>query len=468
MNPTNLTRSRAPLGSVDIEDVEMPGPRSREAPTIPFERTTEATQSSACSVGRVKWDVEAGDLIDGKFRVVRELGRGAMGVVVLADDEALDRKVALKLVRTDLGAPGFRDRFLEEARAMARVNHANVVQIYASGEHESVPYFVMELVTGKTLEQWLEERDQPVEVSLAVRILVEMCVGVSAIHRADTLHRDIKPSNILLDSNLHPRIADLGVSTMYETARASRAERAEVVGTPAYMAPEVAFPMADQTTTPRVDVYSLACVAYELLTGQPPFTAEDAQQWFLKHATAPVVPPSTIRPDLPLAFDAVLLRALEKDPEARTPTIEAFRHELLLANGDLVEPVCILVAEDDDDFRELLKEHLRSEFPEAEVVCVPNGRAALQALAVRSVSIVILDLNMPDLDGFEVTRHLRAQENAKTIPIIVLTGSGGPAEWRKLASIGADRFLVKPVSLDDLTTSVRHSLRERSRSSELP
>jgi serine/threonine protein kinase len=462
MNPT---RSRVPLGSVDIEGIEGPASTSREAPTIPFERTTEATQPSARSLGRVTWDVEIGELVDGKFRVVRELGRGAMGVVVLADDEALDRKVALKLVRADLGAPGFRDRFLEEARAMARVNHANVVQIYASGEHETLPYFVMEFVSGSTLEEWLEQRDGSVEVSLAVRILVEICVGVSAIHAADTLHRDIKPSNILLDSDLHPRIADLGVSMTYETGRTSRAE---VVGTPAYMAPEVAFPMPGQTSTPRADVYSLACVAYQLLTGQPPFTAENEQQWFLKHATAPVVPPSTIRPDLPLAFDAVLLRALEKDPEARTPTIETFRHELLLANGDLVEPVCILVAEDDDDFRELLKEHLQSEFSEAEVVCVPNGLAALQALASRSVSVVILDLNMPNLDGFEVTRRLRAQQNAETIPIIVLTGSGGPAEWRRLASIGADRFLVKPVSLDDLTASVRHSLRERSRSSEPP
>jgi serine/threonine-protein kinase len=348
---------------------------------------------------------------------------------------------------------------------MARVNHVNVVQIYASGEHDAVPYFVMELVTGNTLEEWLEESGDVVEVATAVRILTQVCDGLSAIHAVDTLHRDIKPSNILLGADLHPRIADLGVSTVYQTDPLSWPE---TVGTPAYMAPEVAFPRPGQVTTPRADVYSLGCVAYELLTGQPPFTAENAHQWLRQHATAPVRLPSSVRSDLPLAFDAVLLRALAKDPGERTPTAEAFRHDLLLANGDIVEPVRILVAEDDDDFRELLEEHLRREFPEAEVTCVPDGLAALQAQTERSASVVILDLNMPNMDGFEVTRRLRASESARTVPIIVLSGSGGPAEWRELSAIGADRFLLKPVSLDDLATSVRHSLRERSRSSEGP
>src|SRR5260221_5049778 len=177
----------------------------------------------------------------------------------------------------------------------------------------------------------------------------------------------------------------------------------------------------------------------------------------------PARPPSLSRFDLPAAFDRVLLTALAKDPRERTPTVEAFRRDLLIASEASPEPARILVAEDDEDFRDVLGVGLQTEFPDAEVVCVSSGRAALEALGMRLASVAILDLNMPDLGGLELTQLLRASEAARIMPIIVLTGSGGPAEWRKLLSFGADRFLVKPVSLDDLVTAVRHSLRDRSR-----
>lgn len=482
----NSTQSRLTLGSLDLlfdGDGDGDGPEPAEAQallrsgepteaaTVPFELAPKGTrlspESSRRAVGDgTAWSFgEIGSLIDGKYRVEGELGRGAMGVVVRARDESLGRQVALKLVRAELMTEGFLDRFRQEARAMARVNHVNVVQIYASGEHQTVPYFAMELVSGRTLEEWLEEQGGLVELGVALRILNGICEGLSAIHAVDTLHRDIKPSNILLGADLHPRIADLGVSTIYQAGRLSQPE---IVGTPAYMAPEVGFPVPGQVTTPRADIYSLGCLAYELLTGESPFVAEADQECLFQHATAPVRPPSSVRPDLPTAFDAVLLRALAKDAEERTPTVEEFRRDLRLASGDVAEPVRILVAEDDRAFRELLEEHLRREFPDAEVTCTPNGLAALQALEERPASVAILDLNMPGLDGFEVTRRLRASERASTMPIIVLSGFGGPAEWRKLSSIGADRFLVKPVSLDDLVTSVRHSLRERARVSDAP
>ncbi len=406
------------------------------------------------------WDaIPVGSLIDGKYRVLGELGRGAMGVVVLVHDETLARRVAVKLVQSHLASPGFHQRFLDEGRAMARVNHRNVVQVYACGEHGRVPYIVMELVTGSTLERWLAHQIGYVDIPTAVRILAAVCEGVSAIHAADTLHRDIKPSNILLDENLEPRIADLGVATIH---RSDRSSRREIVGTPAYMAPEIAFPTSDEPPTQRADVYSLACVAYELLTGQLLFPIEDERQALLSHATHPVRPPSEVRPGLPPAFDRVLLRALAKNPELRTPSADEFRRDLLMASGSSEEPVRVLVAEDDADFRELLGQGLRSEFHDAEVVCVGSGREALDALGERSASVAIIDLNMPDLGGFEVTRRLRENELSRAMPIIVLTGSGGPAEWRRLLSLGADKFLVKPVSLEDLVACVRSSVRART------
>src|SRR5579862_3928137 len=143
-----------------------------------------------------------GTLVGGTYRIVRLLGTGAMGAVLLARDETLDRRVAIKWTRGHLLSAQSRDVVMSEARAMARVSHPNVVQIYSYGVHEETPYFAMEYVEGLTLEQWLARNGGPPDLDRALHILDEVCRGVSAIHAADTVHRDIKPSNILLDEEL--------------------------------------------------------------------------------------------------------------------------------------------------------------------------------------------------------------------------------------------------------------------------
>lgn len=403
----------------------------------------------------------ADDIIDGTYRIIGELGRGSMGIVYSALDLRLDRKVAIKLIRSELLQPGFCERFQLEARAMARVNHPNVLCIHAFGEHDSIPYFVMELVDGQTLEDWMERHAAQADLDLKLRILDDLCKGVSAIHAAGAVHRDIKPSNVLLDATLRPRVADLGVAAWY---RDSGAAPSEVVGTPAYMAPEIPFSMGRLgTPSPLVDVYSVACVAYELLTGQTPFDARAGELGcMLLHVTAPVPPPTSICPELPRSFDAVLLEALAKRPEERTPTVELFRRGLLEARAQSLEPTRIVVAEDDDDFRELLELKLGMDFPDATIECLPDGHAALQALDRAPASVAIFDLEMPVLDGFELTQRVRAREACANMPIIVLTASGGPEEWRRLSTLGADRFLVKPVHLDDVVALIRRSIRERT------
>ncbi|HWA74072.1 MAG TPA: serine/threonine-protein kinase [Polyangiaceae bacterium] len=424
-------------------------------PTLPSRR--DGDDGSPNSGQRMPTE---GDLIGDTYRVIGELGRGAMGVVLMAEDQRLERKVAIKLVRPDLLEPGFRTRFLEEARAMARVNHPNVVCVHALGTHHDFPYFVMEFVDGQTLEAWLAEREHPIDLDLALRILNDLCVGVTAIHAAGTVHRDIKPGNILIDADLRVRITDFGVSTLF---REDGTIRSEIVGTPAYMAPEVAF--ATEATGPatlRADVYSLACVAYELITGRPPFELEGELAMMIRHATEQVPLPSMVRPDLPRGFDTVLMQALAKKPEQRTATVESFRRALTEARRDSLEPVRILIAEDDDDFRDLLEYKLRLEFPGAAIEGAADGRAALLALEKGAPSVAILDLQMPYLDGLSLTAALRSREECSAMPIIVLTASGGPKEWQRLSSMGVDRFMVKPVNLDDVVTVIRNAIRERS------
>ncbi|MGH7438456.1 MAG: serine/threonine-protein kinase, partial [Polyangiaceae bacterium] len=256
-----------------------------------------------------------------------------MGAVLLACDETLGRRVAIKLTRGHLLSPESRASLISEARAMARVSHPNVVQIYAHGEHEGAPYFVMEYVDGPTLEQWLARASSAPELNVALAIMDEICRGVAAIHAVETVHRDIKPSNILLDERMRPRVADLGLSVL---SRQDSNDGA-IAGTPAYMAPEVAFmKRIDPSLLARADVYSVACVAYELLTGRAPFDGAGHVGTLLQHAMKPVEPPSSVRSGLAPELDEPILRALAKDPATRTPSIEAFRHELASAGRCLL------------------------------------------------------------------------------------------------------------------------------------
>ena len=400
-----------------------------------------------------------GSLIDGTYRILGDVGQGAMGVVLLARDERLERNVALKVIRPERLRPGFADRFRQEAKVMARLNHRNIVAIHAFGEHDGLPYFVMELVDGYTLNQWLGKRFHGVELELDVAILNEVCLGVSAIHAAGTVHRDIKPSNILLDRDLHARIADFGISTSYGEGGG----RTVFAGTPAYMAPEIAFSEGQVgLITPSADVYSLACVAYQMLTGRLPVDGQSDIELLAKHAVEDVPTPSQLNPKLPPAFDRVLLHGLAKNPHERTESVDAFRAALLDAMSRIYEPRRILVAEDDPDFRDALEVKLHMEFPDADVVCVGDGNSALAAIDELEISAAILDLQMPGLGGIPLTAALRARDELAKIPVFVLTAAGGPNEWRLLHHIGADKFLVKPVDLDDVVSMLRRMLRERA------
>jgi serine/threonine protein kinase len=397
-----------------------------------------------------------GTIIDGVYRVVGPLGEGAMGVVLLAQDQRLGRQVAIKFLRTDLDEE-FRERFVAEARAMARVNHPNVVQIYAFGEYHGAPYFVMEFVDGRTLEDWMAKSSP--DLDLALHVLAGICDGVAAIHAAKTVHRDLKPTNILLDAELRPRIADLGLAVL---CRQDVKGRRDIVGTPAYMAPEVALSdTVDLALRFRIDVYSLGCIAYELVTGRPPFVGgKGVTATLLQHMSEEVRPPSAVRDGGSAALDGAILRALAKAPAERTPTVEALRRDLAAARKGTREPARILIADDDEDFRSTMATVLERAFPGAEIECVPDGRRALEAFERKRPSVVLLDLHMPDMDGMQVTERLRARDPGAAIPIIVLTASGGPSEWKQLAALGADRFLVKPVVPSDVILMVRRCMLE--------
>ena len=415
--------------------------------------------------------VERGTLIAGTYRLGETLGEGGMGIVFCARDEQLERDVAIKLIRPELLTNDLRERFLVEARAMARVSHPNVLPIYSFGAHEGAPFFVTQIVRGDTVEGWLRDRARGVapDLEVALRILEETCRGVAAIHAANTVHRDLKPSNLLLDTEFGVRVADMGVAALRsEDAEPGKANLG-IVGTPEYMAPETVLQeVVPPELAHRADVYALGCLAFTLLTGRPPFPGGPMMKQMMAHVTEPIPRLSARRPDIVPELDELVMSALAKDSAARLPSAAAFLRGLSAIRTKTGMPVRILVADDEDDFRELLRDVLLLEFPDAIVELVADGRAAIEAFDAHQPSVALVDLHMPRLGGSELIEVLRNRTGAQNVPIVVLTGSGGPGEWKRLSTLGADGFLVKPVNGKDVAMLMRRLLVERARQTPLP
>lgn len=403
--------------------------------------------------------VAKGTLIGGTYRIEGVLGVGGMGVVAAALDERLQRRVAIKFVKPSMMAvPQMKDLFAEEARAMARLSHPNVLAVYTFGEHGNTPYFVMEYVDGQTAEQWLVGHGEGVLPSVAdvVRIVEQACTGVDAIHASGTMHRDLKPSNLLIDKAFRVAVGDFGVARAPDPG----GQPGPLVGTAAYMAPEAAF--GEETFREQArDVYALGCLAYELLVGRPPFVGETEMNVLTQHVLQVPVPPSQRRPGLPAVYDEAILKALAKDADDRYLTAGEFRDALIAAHRGTADPTRILVVDDDPDWRQLLVSKLVARFPRSVVDQVGDGATALEAFCERPYSVVLVDLEMPEMDGTKLTRLLRNIDSARHTPIIVLTAAGGPSEWKRLSAIGADAFLVKPVNDEDVELVIRRTLRVR-------
>jgi len=260
--------------------------------------------------------IEQGRRIGSHYRVVAPLGAGTGGQVLLARDEMLQRDVAIKILQPDMPVTNrARSRFLTEARAMARVHHQNVLAVYGVGQHEELPYMVTEYVDGCNLEVWLETRPNP-SFREAFHILRQICLGVAAIHRAATVHRDLKPSNILISAGFRVVVADLGLARFLDTSGGDQVAMG-VVGTPTHMSPETIVGSIEPGLAEASDVYSLGVMAFQILTGELPFSNENAPRLMIRHLTQQPPKPSSVRPELSTYFDEVILTALDKSPSKR-------------------------------------------------------------------------------------------------------------------------------------------------------
>ena len=260
------------------------------------------------------------------YRVVRELAAGGMGVVYLAEDPRLERRVALKLLRGALYAGAEeRERFAREARAAAGLRHPHVVSVHASGETaEGVPYLVLDLIEGPSLRERV--REGPLPPREAARLAREVAEGLAAAHAEGVLHRDLKPANVLCDPAGRALLTDFGLARRIDQeASQGLTETGRLLGTPSYMAPEQA---RGEVVDERADVYGLGATLYELLTGRPPFLGGGTWQLVAKVIADLPPRPRLLRPALDLDLEAIVLRCLEKEPAGRYPSAQALAADL--------------------------------------------------------------------------------------------------------------------------------------------
>ena len=262
--------------------------------------------------------------LTGRFAVERLLGRGGMSSVFLARDLRHDRLVALKVLRPAIAATLGAERFLREIHIAASLAHPNILTVHDSGEAGGMLFYVMPYVEGESLRARLT-REGPLPVAEAVRIACEAADALSYAHSRNVVHRDVKPENILLEAG-HAVVADFGMACAIEAAGGDRlTESGLAVGTPAYMSPEQA---AAEPTDGRTDIYSLACVLYETLAGEPPFTGPSALAVLARKATAPLPSLRLVRGAVPLHVERAITRALAAMPADRFATAAEFADAL--------------------------------------------------------------------------------------------------------------------------------------------
>ncbi len=268
------------------------------------------------------------DTLSGSYVIEGEIGRGGMGVVYSARDLKLKRRVAIKLLPPELAfRQEIKRRFIREAQTAARLSHPHIVPIHTVGEDNDLVYFVMGYVDGESLAQRLRRRGRlPVEESR--RIMKETADALGLAHATGIIHRDVKPDNILLEgTRRRVMVTDFGIAKALSEAGAGTLTGTGVaLGTPTYMSPEQAAGESDIDA--RSDIYSLGVVAFEMLSGKPPFKAPTVPGVLMKQITEPPPDLVRLRSEIPEELAATVMRCLEKDPEARWPTADALRRAL--------------------------------------------------------------------------------------------------------------------------------------------
>ncbi|WP_205325861.1 Stk1 family PASTA domain-containing Ser/Thr kinase [Glycomyces sp. YM15] len=283
-------------------------------------------------------------LLGGRYEIGEVVGYGGMAEVHRGRDLRLGRDVAVKLLRADLSRDeSFLIRFQREAQNSASLNHPNIVAVFDTGEDAGIPYMVMEFVNGRTLKEVLmaEGRFDP---ATACEVVADMCSALDFSHKHHIIHRDVKPGNVMLSDTNQVKVMDFGIARALASGQATMTQTSAVIGTAQYLSPEQA---RGETVDARSDVYAVGCVLYELLVGHPPFTGDNPVSVAYQHVREEARPPSELNPAIPASVDAVIMKALAKNPENRYHSAGEMREDLIrAARGQAVMAPAVMSAGD--------------------------------------------------------------------------------------------------------------------------
>jgi eukaryotic-like serine/threonine-protein kinase len=391
---------------------------------------------SAHVVGPFALGERVGDLV---LRSV--LGEGGMGTVFEALDTRLQRSVAVKVPR-DGGMAA--EQLLSEARALASMRHPGVVTIFGVGEHQGVPYVVMERLTGTTLREQIDAHTsnrEPFTVPDVLELLLPLAEALAAVHRAGLVHRDVKPANVMVCPGGRMVLMDFG---LFETEAMAPGRR--VVGTLPYMAPETFTNTIETRFGHMVDVYALGVVAFELLTGQPPFYGEQAIDFFRAHTGSPVPPVGSLRRETPDSLADLIDRMLSKDPMARPADMESVMWSLRRTRVEVTReppPLGVLVVEDDDAIAKLVELRIKKVVPSVRLERSPDALDAMKRLAGWTPDVLVLDLHMPQMSGVELAMHLQGTPVFDRCVTIAVSAGASATDLALLRQLGITRYVEK-------------------------
>jgi eukaryotic-like serine/threonine-protein kinase len=399
-------------------------------------------------------------ILRGRYLLDSEIGSGATGVVWRARDVRLGRQVALKLLRADcITDPDACARFEREARTIAQLRSPHIVQIFDYGIEGDQPYIVMELLDGEDLESRLK-RYPKMPIALVADLVTNVSRALAAIHRAGIAHRDLKPANVFLSREGRgeiPKLLDFSVAASLPRPLSSGDADLELTnslaGTPLYMSPEHFW---GGVLEPASDLWSLAVICYQLLTGTHPFVGTSLGQLQARICNEPHVLPSKVVDGLPSGVDPFFARALAKDPAARFTDAGSFADAMAaLINVEQAEVVRVLYLDDEADMELLVRKKFRRQVNDGryELYFARNGEEGLAELSRRpDIDVVLTDINMPEMDGLAFLA--RVPEINPIVPVVVVSAYSDMANLRTAMNRGAFDFLCKPIDFEDLERTI--------------
>jgi serine/threonine protein kinase/DNA-binding CsgD family transcriptional regulator len=386
-----------------------------------------------------------------RYEVTKHLGEGSTATVYLARDTRLGREVALKILLPHV-QDAARKRFFQEAEAAAQLNHTNIMGLFDIEQDGDTHFLVIEYVKGSPLSRYI-----PAETTRIVSLGTQIARALHYAHEHGVIHRDIKPANIQVTPEGQVKIMDLGLALPREAKRVTA--HGMVIGTPAYLSPEQAQGL---TLDRRTDIYSLGIVLFEMATGELPFNADDISALLLQQVRQPAPKPTSIKPNVPVALENIILRALEKKPDRRYQSADAMANALEAVRpvpSEAAAPtapearrrtstvqfnkrtVRVLIADDHNVIRKTLIAFLEQREDFVVVGEASDGESAWHQTTALLPDVLILDLNMPRMGGLEVLPKIR--QEAPSVKVLVLTGR--EEDWYIVQALraGANGYLLK-------------------------